>query len=96
MCGLLCGLQALDERTIGHNPERLCLLKGGIVYSNAVTTVSPNYAHETLQGGQGGAADGPAPMPCMGDASPGVACALSGHEHAPTSCLLCSFPVAAH
>lgn len=53
LCGLLCGLQALDERTIGHNPERLCLLKGGIVYSNAVTTVSPNYAHETLQGGQG-------------------------------------------
>lgn len=124
--------KALDERTIGHNPERLCLLKvralawalvaagglgcgrrlglqparcalfwegqgsqvrsgrarlggggasedpqraghlacanptkllhspspnsspgtqGGIVYSNAVTTVSPNYANETLNGG---------------------------------------------
>ena len=24
--------KALDERTIGHNPERMCLLKGGIVY----------------------------------------------------------------
>ncbi|KAL4430366.1 hypothetical protein ABPG77_002172 [Micractinium sp. CCAP 211/92] len=46
--------KALDERTIGHNPERLCLLKGGIVYSNAVTTVSPMYAHETLQGGAAG------------------------------------------
>jgi len=43
--------KALDERTIGHNPERLCLLKGGIIYSNAVTTVSPNYANETLLGG---------------------------------------------
>ena len=28
--------KALDERTIGHNPERLNLLKGGIVYSNQV------------------------------------------------------------
>ena len=28
--------KALDERTIGHNPERLNLLKGGIVYSNMV------------------------------------------------------------
>ncbi|CAK7345830.1 unnamed protein product [Dovyalis caffra] len=28
--------KAVDDRTIGHNPERLCLLKGGIVYSNAV------------------------------------------------------------
>ncbi|KAI7843173.1 hypothetical protein COHA_003157 [Chlorella ohadii] len=46
--------KALDERTIGHNPERLCLLKGGIVYSNAVTTVSPNYANETLNGGAAG------------------------------------------
>lgn len=44
--------KALDERTIGHNPERLCLLKGGIVYSNAVTTVSPGYANETLNGGE--------------------------------------------
>ncbi|XP_043714160.1 probable starch synthase 4, chloroplastic/amyloplastic isoform X2 [Telopea speciosissima] len=28
--------KAIDDRTIGHNPERLSLLKGGIVYSNAV------------------------------------------------------------
>jgi hypothetical protein len=34
---LLFVLQAIDDRTIGHNPERLSLLKGGIVYSNAVT-----------------------------------------------------------
>ena len=46
--------KALDERTIGHNPERLCLLKGGIVYSSAVTTVSPTYAQETLTGGTAG------------------------------------------
>lgn len=46
--------RALDERTIGHNPERLCLLKGGIVYSSIVTTVSPTYATETLTGGAAG------------------------------------------
>ena len=46
--------RALDERTIGHNPERLCLLKGGLVYSNAVTTVSPSYAAEALRGGAAG------------------------------------------
>lgn len=46
--------KALDERTIGHNPERLSLLKGGIVYSNAVTTVSPTYAKEVLSGGASG------------------------------------------
>jgi starch synthase len=34
----------MDERTIGHNPERMCLLKGAINYSNYVTTVSPTYA----------------------------------------------------
>lgn len=45
--------KALDERTIGHNPERLSLLKGGVVYSNAVTTVSPTYAVETSTGGGG-------------------------------------------
>jgi starch synthase len=45
--------KALDERTIGHNPERLSLLKGGVVYSNVVTTVSPTYAEETSTG-QGG------------------------------------------
>ena len=43
--------RALDERTIGHNPVRMCLLKGGLVYSNAVTTVSPTYARESLQAG---------------------------------------------
>ncbi|KAF8400126.1 hypothetical protein HHK36_013422 [Tetracentron sinense] len=41
----MCGLdgsgyatidKAIDDRTIGHNPERLSLLKGGIVYSNSV------------------------------------------------------------
>ncbi|GLC45319.1 hypothetical protein PLESTB_000309300 [Pleodorina starrii] len=46
--------KALDERTIGHNPERLNLMKGGIVYSNAVTTVSPTYANEVLNGGAAG------------------------------------------
>ncbi|XP_062163339.1 uncharacterized protein LOC133870266 isoform X2 [Alnus glutinosa] len=40
--------KAIDDRTIGHNPERLSLLKGGIVYSNAVVTVSPTYLKETL------------------------------------------------
>ncbi|KAL6980341.1 starch synthase [Sarracenia purpurea var. burkii] len=43
--------KAVDDRTIGHNPERLCLLKGGIVYSNAVVTVSPTYLRETLCSG---------------------------------------------
>jgi len=45
--------KALDERTIGHNPERLSLLQGGIVYSNQVTTVSPTYAADALGGGGG-------------------------------------------
>ena len=45
--------KALDERTIGHNPERMCLMKGGVVYSNKVTTVSPTYAKETLDGNGG-------------------------------------------
>lgn len=43
--------KAIDDRTIGHNPERLSLLKGGIVYSNAVVTVSPTYLKETLCSG---------------------------------------------
>ncbi|KAL7224817.1 hypothetical protein ACSBR1_026158 [Camellia fascicularis] len=43
--------KAVDDRTIGHNPERLSLLKGGIVYSNAVVTVSPTYLRETLCSG---------------------------------------------
>lgn len=55
-CGLdgsLYGTEekAVDDRTIGHNPERLSLLKGGIVYSNAVVTVSPTYLKETLCSG---------------------------------------------
>ena len=45
--------KAMDERTIGHNPERLCLMKGAIVYSNYVTTVSPTYAREALNGSAG-------------------------------------------
>lgn len=43
--------KAVDDRTIGHNPERLSLLKGGIVYSNAMVTVSPTYLKETLCSG---------------------------------------------
>ncbi|KAL5769103.1 hypothetical protein ACOSP7_015660 [Xanthoceras sorbifolium] len=43
--------KAIDDRTIGHNPERLSLLKGGVVYSNAVVTVSPTYLKETLCSG---------------------------------------------
>eukprot|EP00891_Asterochloris_glomerata_P000624 jgi/Astpho2/624/fgenesh1_pm.00013_%23_17_t len=46
--------KALDERTIGHNPERLSLMKGGIVYSNVITTVSPTYARESVAGGAAG------------------------------------------
>ena len=47
--------RALDERTIGHNPERMCLLKGGVVFANAVTTVSRTYRDETTRGGWMGA-----------------------------------------
>lgn len=43
--------KAIDDRTIGHNPERLSLLKGGVIYSNAVVTVSPTYLQETLCSG---------------------------------------------
>ncbi|PWA82540.1 hypothetical protein CTI12_AA180050 [Artemisia annua] len=43
--------KAIDDRTVGHNPERLSLLKGGIVYSNSVVTVSPTYLKETLCSG---------------------------------------------
>eukprot|EP01024_Parvocaulis_polyphysoides_P010314 TRINITY_DN13462_c0_g1_i4.p1 TRINITY_DN13462_c0_g1~~TRINITY_DN13462_c0_g1_i4.p1 ORF type:complete len:655 (-),score=114.00 TRINITY_DN13462_c0_g1_i4:290-2254(-) len=45
--------RALDERTIGHNPERLNLLKGGLIYSNFITTVSPSYADECNRGQAG-------------------------------------------
>jgi starch synthase len=36
-----------------HHPNALNLLKGGIVYSNFITTVSPHYAMETKDQGQG-------------------------------------------
>jgi starch synthase len=36
-----------------HNAHALNILKGGIVYSNFVTTVSPRYAFETKDQGQG-------------------------------------------
>jgi starch synthase len=36
-----------------HHPNALNLLKGGIVYSNFITTVSPRYAFETKDQGQG-------------------------------------------
>lgn len=36
-----------------HHPSALNLLKGGIVYSNFITTVSPRYAFETADQGQG-------------------------------------------
>ncbi len=36
-----------------HYPNAINLLKGGIVYSNFVTTVSPRYAFETKDQGQG-------------------------------------------
>ncbi|KAA6186285.1 glycogen synthase [Thiohalocapsa marina] len=36
-----------------HHKNALNILKGGIVYSNFVTTVSPRYAFETKDGGQG-------------------------------------------
>ncbi|KAF5835110.1 soluble starch synthase [Dunaliella salina] len=46
--------KALDERTIGHNPERLNLMKGGVIFSNAVVTVSPSYARDIVFAGAGG------------------------------------------
>lgn len=44
-----------DKLQDSSNPKTINLLKGGIVYSNFVTTVSPNYAKEvkTPQGGRG-------------------------------------------
>ncbi len=64
--------KALDERTIGHNPERLCLLKGGIVYSSVVTTVSPTYAMETMTGGAAGWLRSTLSRPEVGDKYWGV------------------------
>ena len=46
--------------TLLDNPFRsfktfhVLLLQGGIIYSNAVTTVSPTYAKEALEGGAAG------------------------------------------
>ena len=44
-----------DHTRLGDNHHKgaLNLLKGGIVYSNFITTVSPRYAFETKDGGQG-------------------------------------------
>lgn len=44
-----------DLVRLGDNQHKdaLNLLKGGVVYSNFVTTVSPRYAFETKDGGQG-------------------------------------------
>ncbi|MBK1648529.1 starch synthase [Rhabdochromatium marinum] len=45
----------LDHLRLGdaRYPKALNLLKGGVVYSNFVTTVSPRYAFETKDQGQG-------------------------------------------
>lgn len=50
--GVRGSLSSQPRSLAGHNPERLCLLKGGIIYSSRVVTVSPNYARETLHGGE--------------------------------------------
>ena len=42
-----------DRLLDNHIPNALNLMKGGVVYSNFVTTVSPKYAGETKDGGQG-------------------------------------------
>ncbi len=42
-----------DRLRDNGNPFALNLLKGGIVYSNYVTTVSPRYAYETQELGEG-------------------------------------------
>ena len=42
-----------DRLQDNHTPHALNLMKGGIVYSNFITTVSPRYAGETKDGGQG-------------------------------------------
>jgi starch synthase len=41
-----------DRLRDNHNPHAVNMMKGGIVYSNFVTTVSPNHAWEA-KGGQG-------------------------------------------
>jgi starch synthase len=42
-----------DRLRDNHNPRALNLLKGGIVYSNFVNTVSPRHAWEAKDAGQG-------------------------------------------
>lgn len=42
-----------DRLLDNHIPHAINLMKGGVVYSNFVTTVSPRYAGETKDGGQG-------------------------------------------
>jgi starch synthase len=42
-----------DRMRDNHNPHALNLMKGGIVFSNFVTTVSPRHAWEAKDGGQG-------------------------------------------
>ena len=42
-----------DRLLDNHIPQALNLMKGGVVYSNFTTTVSPHYAGETKDGGQG-------------------------------------------
>jgi starch synthase len=41
-----------DRLRDNHNPQALNLMKGGIVYSNFVATVSPRHAWEAKDGGQ--------------------------------------------
>ena len=42
-----------DRLRDNHNPHAVNLMKGGIVYANFVTTVSPRYASEAKDEGQG-------------------------------------------
>ncbi len=42
-----------DRLQDNHTPHALNLMKGGVVYSNFVTTVSPRHAGEAKDGGQG-------------------------------------------
>ena len=42
-----------DRMRDNHNAHAINLMKGGIVYSNFVTTVSPRHAWEAKDGGQG-------------------------------------------
>ena len=57
---LLCHISKVSMHVAhaapGQHPSssRLRGAQGGIVYSNAVTTVSPTYARESLEGGAAG------------------------------------------